>query len=639
MRLKLFRNTKIAFILIFMLVYVLSTASFTLSAMNPILPATAFIPDAEPHVFEYKGEKRVFIYGSRDERVTSYCDDGHDVWSAPVNDLTEWTNHGEIFNVRQVWDIGYGIINKQHFGAPDCVYNPITKKYYLYTFLGTVYKMDGKQGPLPGAANYVLGFEDFGPKCVMAVSDSPVGPFTNPVMCDWPAANKAGTFDPSVLVDEQKDGSIRVYAYWGMVKGDRWAEIDPTDMHTIINSQTRKPDRSAWHQTLNPKGKTSLFEASSIKKVAKDKYVFIYSANERPSALTYCYSNSPAGPWNYGGRIVDNAINWNGGNDHGSIANINGQWYVFYHRATNSGYSRQAMVEPINVVIDGDKVCISPVEMTSQGVETNGLDAFRRYNAGIFSYRTNNATINGMARNQDGLNPVVGIDKPGTVIGYKYLNFGKRKIKNADKLKLRLNIMMLRNTSISVQVALPKEANDPSKRISIQTFNLQDYIPADGKYHEIAIPINNIDKNSQLKAIGGMRGKLAFFLTFNNEGGELCQLKEFEFSKGNTPTPNPLNEVRIDLANIKNGSVTVRPTMGRIGESIKLSVVPDKGYKLKSINVVDITGKAITAVQNGAAPYAPISFNFRMPAGAVSVSAEFEKIDVANTYFPRTLSL
>ena len=102
-----------------------------ISAQNPILPPTAFIPDGESHVFEYQGELRVFVYGSRDERVTDFCGYGHDVWSAPVDDLTQWTNHGEIFNVKQVWDIGYGKVEEQHFGAPDCVYNPATKKYYL----------------------------------------------------------------------------------------------------------------------------------------------------------------------------------------------------------------------------------------------------------------------------------------------------------------------------------------------------------------------------------------------------------------------------------------------------------------------------------------------------------------------------
>jgi hypothetical protein len=87
--------------------------------------------------------------------------------------------------------------------------------------------MDGAQGPLKDAKGTVPGFEDRGPKCVMASSDSPAGPFINPVMCDWPAANSAGTFDPAVLVDDQEDDSVRVYAYWGMKSGDRCAEIDP----------------------------------------------------------------------------------------------------------------------------------------------------------------------------------------------------------------------------------------------------------------------------------------------------------------------------------------------------------------------------------------------------------------------------
>jgi hypothetical protein len=38
-----------------------------LHGQNPFLPPTAFIPDGEPHVFEYKGEKRVYVYGSRDD--------------------------------------------------------------------------------------------------------------------------------------------------------------------------------------------------------------------------------------------------------------------------------------------------------------------------------------------------------------------------------------------------------------------------------------------------------------------------------------------------------------------------------------------------------------------------------------------
>ncbi|WP_217598096.1 hypothetical protein, partial [Cohnella sp. GbtcB17] len=73
----------------------------------------------------------------------------------------------------------------------------------------------GVQGPARHAGGTVPGYGDSGPKCVMAISDSPAGPFTDPVMCDWPAANAAGAFDPSALVDEQAGGSVRGYALWG----------------------------------------------------------------------------------------------------------------------------------------------------------------------------------------------------------------------------------------------------------------------------------------------------------------------------------------------------------------------------------------------------------------------------------------
>lgn len=32
---------------------------------------------------------------------------------------------------------------------------------------------------------------------------------------------------------------------------------------------------------------------------------------------------------------MDNGVDYPGGNNHGSIANIGGQWYIFYHRMTN----------------------------------------------------------------------------------------------------------------------------------------------------------------------------------------------------------------------------------------------------------------------------------------------------------------
>ncbi len=596
--------------------------SMVLSARNPILPSTAFIPDGEPRVFEFKGEKRVFLYGSRDERGDGYCGFGHDVWSAPVDDLSEWTNHGEIFNVKQVQDIGYGIVDKQHFGAPDCVYNPLTKKYYLYTFLGAGYTLDGKQGPLKDAKGTVPGFDDIGPKCVMASSDSPAGPFLNPVMCDWPAANRDGTFDPAVLVDDQEDGSVRVYAYWGMGRsngGDRCAEIDPVDMHTIINPDTRKPDRNASRKTLPEREQledSTLFEASSIRKLGKDRYAFIYSANERVSALTYCYGPTPFGPWQYGGRIIDNG----GGNNHGSICRIGGHWYVFYHRQTVGGFvNRQAMMEPIDVQFKGDRVVIPQVGMTSQASNTNGLNAFQRYNIDVYC-KTGREMIRGWPRQSDGLHPLVNI-KDGSSVLFKYFNFGEAALSDDDDVRFRLNLEILENTTMTIQVARPDEVNTKGKRIAVTNASLHDYANVDGSYHDIEIPLSSLEKNDALNAIGGLKGKLALFLRFDGKDKELCRIKELEFAKGDAPTPNPLMNVQIPRT-IKNGNIVALPSKARAGESVKLTVSADAGFELAAVRVRDANSRDINVQPNALVPFGPVSFNFTMPAVPVTVGAD-----------------
>jgi hypothetical protein len=598
-----------------------------LHGQNPFLPPTAFIPDGEPHVFEYKGEKRVYVYGSRDERVTAYCGYGHDVWSAPADDLTQWTNHGEIFNVKQVLDIGYGIVDEQHFGAPDCVYNPVTGKYYLYTFLGALYRLDGKEGPLPDAPSTVPGFGPYGPKCVMAQSDSPTGPFLNPVMCDWPPANDRGAFDPAVLVDRQDDGSVRVYAYWGMVRGDRCAELDPHDMHTIINPETRKPDRNAFTKTLPDESSlngSSLFEASSIRKVADGKYVFIYSPNEAISTLTYCYGNSPLGPWTYGGKIINNQNGWRGGNDHGGIFEVNGQWYVVYHRPGGNNFNRQAMIEPIRLTIEAGRVAIPEVEMTSQGVLTNGLDPFRRYYAGIVCYRDNHAYIDGAQRNTDGMNPLVNILPPVTTLGYKYFNFGPKPITDRRAPLLRLHLALLRKAKLTILISPQHPSQTPAPPIPITSVELNKLIPEDGQYHQVEIPLTDLNKNPALQKAGGLQGKQALYLKFEGEGGELCRLKEIEFAQKGAPTPNPLRKITTHSGSEENGTVTVIPDRARGGESIKATITTKEGYRLARLTITDDRHKEIKATENARTPFGQQNYHFVMPNRDVKVVADFE---------------
>jgi len=87
----------------------------------------------------------------------------------------------------------------------------------------------------------------------------------------------------------------------------------------------------------------------------------------KPTALGYATSKSPLGPFTYRGIIVDNdgcdPSSWN---NHGSIEEIDGQWYIFYHRSSrNSKRYRRMCIEPITINPDGS---IDEVPITSQGI-------------------------------------------------------------------------------------------------------------------------------------------------------------------------------------------------------------------------------------------------------------------------------
>lgn len=69
-----------------------ANAVYQSGAKNPFLPLDIYIPDGEPKVFD----GRVYLYGSKDEFDGEYCCHKFHVYSAPVSDLTEWTDHGPV---------------------------------------------------------------------------------------------------------------------------------------------------------------------------------------------------------------------------------------------------------------------------------------------------------------------------------------------------------------------------------------------------------------------------------------------------------------------------------------------------------------------------------------------------------------
>jgi len=346
-------------------------------AFNPFLPSYEYVPDGEPYVF---GD-RVYVYGSHDRfNGKMFCVNDYVCWSAPIDDLGNWRHEGVIYKRTQ--DNMYN--GKSYLYAPD-VAKGTDGKYYLYYCLS---KMS------------VTG---------VAVSDTPCGPFefyghvqNSKSELLWQNDDDPFQFDPAVFVDD--DG--KVYMYTGMAPGPGLAkyirrssnksldgayvvELEP-DMKTAKGEPRLISQGARYNKDLGYKGH-EFFEASSMRKI-KDSYYFIYSSINSHE-LCYATSKSPMGNFTYGGTIVSNAdlflnghsnkkMGYNyGGNTHGSIVEVKGEWYVFYHRHTNHhGFSRQAMAEKINVLEDGT---IPQVEITSCGLNGKPLIGKGEYEARI----------------------------------------------------------------------------------------------------------------------------------------------------------------------------------------------------------------------------------------------------------------
>lgn len=78
-------------------------------AYNPFLPIDTYIPDGEPHIF---GD-RIYLFGSHDkEGGDTFCELDYEFFSAPLNDLSDWSSKGINYSAKQD-ALNYQVENKQ----------------------------------------------------------------------------------------------------------------------------------------------------------------------------------------------------------------------------------------------------------------------------------------------------------------------------------------------------------------------------------------------------------------------------------------------------------------------------------------------------------------------------------------------
>ena len=558
-------------------------ATLATTAQNPYLPLWEHLPDGEPRVFEdpdNPGKMRAYIIGSHDVTYKSYCGNDIRIWSAPVENLTDWRDEGPVFShyVNGKWDTMF---------APDLVEvkDKATgkKTYWLYP-----HSRGWRRVPM------------------VCKGDRPDGPFTPVNLNADGTACVDGSiidFDPSVFIEnitDKKDPDFargfRAYVFYGFRHSTAF-ELDPDNMYAVRpNTQIhdyfipaserygviRDPKGTqypALYKGQNP-GEFNFFEASSIRQVG-NKYVMVFSGYSGPdyglgstnSALRYAYGDSPLGPWRSGGVLVDSRgvvpnedgthlVGMNAAhNTHGSLQEINGQWYVFYHRPPRGfGFARQAMVAPVKIewdkkaVAKGGQVRIvaydpyarnnewtaeasdgtkyTGAEVTSEGFHIFGLPPYAYYSAGIACYMSDQQWLQDNFDVWNNSMDLANIPNGG-IVGFKYFGFGGlakaskginafNGTKTGDGTKLCLNLTPKGKGAFRIHVMLDgpySNATWQGKEIAV--VDVKGDAAQKAASYEVAVP-----------AVEGLTGKHAIYLVIEGKGSEgLLDLHGIGFSK------------------------------------------------------------------------------------------------------------
>jgi len=302
-------------------------------AQNPIVQ-TNYTADPAPMVYNGK----VYLYTSHDEDDANADGKGFKMlnWLLYTStDMVNWTEHGIVASLK---DFSWA---KQDNGAwaVQCIER--NGKFYLYC-------------PLHGGGIGVL------------VSDSPYGPFKDPIGKKLINHHPWNDIDPTLFIDE--DG--QAYLYWGnpglfYVKLNEDMTSYSGEVKQIPNTIESFGKREGEKNDIRP---TTYEEGPWLYKRDSLYYLF-FGAGPIPEHIGYSTSKNITGPWKYQGVVMPTQ----GGSftNHPGIIDFKGKSYFFYHNSAlpgGGGFTRSVCVEEAKFNKDGSIVQMNMTEGVKQSL-------------------------------------------------------------------------------------------------------------------------------------------------------------------------------------------------------------------------------------------------------------------------------
>lgn len=457
---------------------------------------------ADPWVMEYDG--RVYVYMTNDKY--RYDSDGNLIENSygSINslsvissaDMINWTDHGEIA-----------------IGAKNT--NPEALPNGAASWAANAWAPSVVHKEINGKDKFFIYFADNASGIGVLESDSPLGPFTDPI--GEPLINgsiTSGTenivwfFDPAVLVDD--DGSAYMYFGGGLPnKEDGTQEADHPYSSAVIKLGDDMISTVGEPVMIDAPG---IFEDSGIHKYG-DTYYYSYCTNFACSnvpqgAIAYMTSKSPMGPFEYQGVILDNMYVYfgTGGNNHHAIFEFKDKWYIAYHAATvqkadiglPDDFSNYRSTH-INEFSYNDDGTIPRIVADYKGVDPLGtLDAYSTIPAETIAWQSGVKTEN-MNGDFDGNTKVTDIDN-GDWTSLAGVDFGE------GSKQIKVSAAAVKGGKISV--VADDFNNDPICEIDIA--------PTGGEFKEFSADL-------------ALSGTHDIFFMYEGSGSDLFELDSFTF--------------------------------------------------------------------------------------------------------------